>query len=290
MWSPTRITGIIYASKTPKTIETNLNYDLKCVSEWLRSSRLLLNVGKTKLLVFRSKNKRIPQNISIKIQGKRITPSSHVKYLSIFVDEHLSWNYHLKELSNKLSRTNGITSKLRLHARKSAVLPVCYALFYSHMMYASSVWSLTSKDNLNQISILQNKCIRLINFAQFNVHTSTLFAKDNLLKLEDIITLNKLKLALDYKLKAIPDYLCNLFHLNSTVHSYCTRSVTKEGFFVPTIRSTSYGINTLKYSVPVTWNNFSLSNLKLCEIQHSLQLKKFLKDHFIAQYSLNDQS
>ena len=27
-------TSIIYASKTPKTIETNLNYDLKYVSEW----------------------------------------------------------------------------------------------------------------------------------------------------------------------------------------------------------------------------------------------------------------
>ena len=39
-------TSIIYASKTPKTIETNLNYDLKCVSEWLRSNRLSPNVGK----------------------------------------------------------------------------------------------------------------------------------------------------------------------------------------------------------------------------------------------------
>ena len=42
-------TIIIYASKITKTIETNLNYDLKCVSEWLRSNRLSLNVSKTKL-------------------------------------------------------------------------------------------------------------------------------------------------------------------------------------------------------------------------------------------------
>ena len=75
-----------------------------------------------------------------------------------------------------------------------------------------------------------------------------------------MITLNKLKPVLDYKLKEIPDDLCNLFHLNSTVHSYCTRSVTKEVFFVSIIRSTSYGINTLKCSVPVTWNNFSFKS------------------------------
>ena len=46
-------TSIIYASKILKTIETNLNYDLKCVSEWLRSNRLSLNGSKTKLLFFR---------------------------------------------------------------------------------------------------------------------------------------------------------------------------------------------------------------------------------------------
>ena len=142
-------TSIIYASKILKTIETNLNYDLKCVSEWLRSNRLSLNVTKTKLLFFRSKNKSIPQDISIKIQGKRITPSSHVKYLGIFVDEHLSWNYHVKELSNKLSGANGIISKLQHYAPKCAVLSVYYALLYSQMTYTSPVWSLTSKGNLD---------------------------------------------------------------------------------------------------------------------------------------------
>ena len=107
-------TSIIYASKILKTIETNLNYDLKCVTEWLRSNRLALNVSKTKLLFFRSKNKNLPLNISIKIQGKRIIPSSHVKYLGIFVDEYLSWNCYVKELSNKLSRANGILQTVAL--------------------------------------------------------------------------------------------------------------------------------------------------------------------------------
>ena len=40
-------TSIIYASKAPKTLEPNLNYDLKSVSEWLTSNRLSLNVDKT---------------------------------------------------------------------------------------------------------------------------------------------------------------------------------------------------------------------------------------------------
>ena len=157
------------------------------------------------------------------------------------------------------------------------------------MTYASLVWSLTSKGNLDQITILQKKCIRLIHLTRYNSHTSTLFATDKLLKFDDIITSNKLKLVLDFKLKALPDDLCNLFRLNSMVHSYCTRSVNNKGFFVPAIiNSTSNGINTLKYSVHVTWNTFSISNPKLCEINNSPKLKKILKDLFIGNYNLND--
>ena len=60
-------TSIIYASKSQKTLESNLNYDLKSVTEWLKSNRLSLNVGKTKLLIFHSKKKSQFNDISIKI-------------------------------------------------------------------------------------------------------------------------------------------------------------------------------------------------------------------------------
>ena len=70
-------TSIIYSSNHLKAIETNLNFDLKCVSEWLKSNRLSLNVKKTKLLFFRFKYKTLQENISIKIQGVRINHMSN---------------------------------------------------------------------------------------------------------------------------------------------------------------------------------------------------------------------
>ena len=43
---------------------------------------------------------------------------------------------------------------------------------YSHMTYACPVWTLTKKMNIGLISILQSKCLRIINFAPFNSHTN----------------------------------------------------------------------------------------------------------------------
>ena len=126
-----------------------------------------------------------------------------------------------------------------------------------------------------------------MNFSQYNSHTLPLFIKDKLITFLDIITSNKLKLAFDFKSNTLPEDLCILFHLNSTLHSYTTHPVTKEGFFVPGIQSTSYGIKTLKYSVPVIWNSFALSNPELCHIKYSFQLKRFLKDHFMMLLEIN---
>ena len=255
-------TSIIYASKTLKTLESNLNYDLKFISEWLKSNRLSLNVDKTKLLIFHSKNNKMQFNdISIKIQNVKIMPSNYVKYLGVLIDENLSWDQHVKDLSCKLSSANGIISKLRHYAPKSAVLSVYHAIFYSHMIYGSSVWSLTTKSNLDLINILQKKSMRIINFAPYNSHTISLFVDNSLLKLDDIITCNKIKLAFDFKNNALPvDH--ELFKYCHDVHSYPTHTAFKEGFFVPMIKSTTYGINTLRYSVPVVWNKFSnLNNL-----------------------------
>ena len=85
-------TCITYANKNLKTLESNINYDLKSVTEWLRANRLSLNVDKTKLLLFGSKNKQhIEGNISIKLQGNRLI--LNVKYLGLYIDKNLSWNY-----------------------------------------------------------------------------------------------------------------------------------------------------------------------------------------------------
>ena len=91
--------------------------------------------------------------------------------------------------------------------------------------------------------------MRLINFAPYNSHTISLFVNNGLLKLDDIIACTKIKLAYDFKNNALPADLCDLFKYYHGVYSLITRTASKEGFFVPMIKSTAYGINTLKYSV-----------------------------------------
>ena len=99
------------------TIESVVNYELKLVSKWLRLNKLSLNAGKTKLVFFGSKQHSLDyETISMKFKSLKFTPVE-VKYLGIYIDKYLSWNFHVSKIivknSQKLSRANGILLKLK---------------------------------------------------------------------------------------------------------------------------------------------------------------------------------
>ena len=83
-------------------------------------------------------------------------------------------------MNAKLSRTNGILSKLCHYVPKKTMLPVYYALFYSHMTN-----------------------VRIINFATFNEHTNSLFSEDKIIKFPDI-KLNQLMSVQQFNNKTLP--------------------------------------------------------------------------------------
>ena len=93
------------------------------------------------------------------------------------IDRYLSWNYHILQLSKKLSRSNGILSKLRYYASIEIYLQVYYAMFYSHLIYGFNIWGLTSEENIKKIEILQKRCIRIMTFSDSRSYTNPLFIK-----------------------------------------------------------------------------------------------------------------
>ena len=114
----------------------------------------------------------------------------------MFIENYLSWNYHILQLSKKLSRANGILSKLRHYASIEICLQVYYAIFYSRLIYGCNIWGLTSEENLKKIEILQKRCIRIMTFYDPRSYTNPLFIKLKVLKVREIIKLQQLKTSL----------------------------------------------------------------------------------------------
>ena len=180
-------TFIMFGSKKLATIETVVNHELKLIPKWLRLDELSLNAGKTELIFFHSKQRCLNYDISIKINGVRLIPIDYVKYLGMFIDNYLSWNYHMLQLSKKLSSANGILSKLLHYASIEICLQVYYAIFYFRLICGCNIWGLTSEENLKKI--LQKRYIRIMTFSDTRSYTNPLFIKLKVLKVREIIKL-----------------------------------------------------------------------------------------------------
>ena len=85
---------------------------LKLLTDWLRANTLSLDESKIKLLLIRPPRKQNITILNVKLNKFILTPEKTVTYLGIEIDENLSWNKQVEILAQKLSRTNGILSKL----------------------------------------------------------------------------------------------------------------------------------------------------------------------------------
>jgi hypothetical protein len=84
-----------------------------------------------------------------------------------------------------------------------AIKSINYALFQSHLLYCPSVISCSSKSNIDRISKMQKKVIRIISNATYNAHTAPLFANLHIMPYTSIIKHAKLTIMHSYHYKYI---------------------------------------------------------------------------------------
>ena len=296
-------TFIIYSSKKPKTIETVINHELKSVVKWLRLNKLSLNAGKTELIFFRSNHHPLNYSkISIKLNGLKLKPVEFIKYLGMLIDNHLNWNYHIDNLCKKLSRANGILSKLRYSAPIEILIQVYYSIFHSHLINGCNLWGLTPRDeNIQRVERLQKKCLRIMTFAPFGAPTNQIFQDLKLIKSRDIITIEHLKLVRGFHEQSLPDDLMPMFQLSKeySTTNLVLKSEMNKLLFTPRFNTITYGKKSLKYHCAMIWNQTfknntiqingnRLDNVKVSDIVTTKRFKNVLKQHFLYKYSLSN--
>ena len=141
----------------------------------LKANKILLNSSKTEILLFKNPNKPVNYDLKIILDGTRLYPSKYVKYLGILIDPYLTWNYHIKSLAPKLARAAGMLAKLRHYVPHESLRNIYFGIFASIMNYGAQIWGQHMNQHVLRVIKLQNKAIRIMNFAQFQEPCSKLY-------------------------------------------------------------------------------------------------------------------
>src|SRR6218665_1741185 len=98
----------------------------------------------------------------ILIESYPIKRVSHVKFLGIILDEHLTWRKHIDLVHGKSAKMIGIMRRLK-HALPSNTIRTLYnAFILPYFSYGLIVWAGGYKTLLQPLLLLQKKVVRII--------------------------------------------------------------------------------------------------------------------------------
>ena len=283
-------TCLLLHGTNPKKMTKQMNIDLKLLRNWLRANKISLNASKTELLIFRSVRKNIDYDMRIKIDGKRIFPSSFVKYLGLYVDEHLNWSYHC--VAPKLSRAVGMLSKIRHYVPWLTLLNIYHAIFSSILNYGSIVWGQKVGSSAGRIQTIQNKAVRVLNFAPFRSRSDPLYHDSKILKFSDTVKMKNICLIYDYLNKTIPLVLREWFKFvpSAELHQYPSSGAKLFKLKVPKVRGVTYGEYSIAFQSIRNWNAIVAGTPQTgLQTITKLKLKEILFVFFIESYTQNWQ-
>ena len=233
-----------------KNTPENINKELQKISDWLKENKLSLNIKKTKFSIFHHYNKKVDIPC-LTIDCSYIDHVEEFNFLGIILNHHLTWHGHINTICNKISKAIGVLNRLKHFLPLTILIQLYNSLIFSHFNYGILLWAWQA----NKISKLQKKAIRIITRSKINAHTEPLFKSLNMLKLSDLLTLNKLKFYYKYTNSTLPSYFQNipLLH-NADVHMHNTRN--RKQYLIPRVKF-EVSKNIPKYWLPYLLNNTS---------------------------------
>jgi len=222
-------TNLFYTHDSLSVLMGLVNDELEILVEWFKSNRLSLNIDKTYYIIFSSRNKNTAPDINnnITIDGKLILRVKNVKFLGIYIDEHLTWNHHIQCISKKVAKNVGIIRRVSYLLPINILRNLYFTLIYPYLAFGNIVWASNYKSRTGSLLLLQKRVIRVLFKDSYYAHTAPRFLQMGIIRFDQLNTY----LIGIFVYRAINKLLPHQFHgYFSRVEDRCgptTRSVGK---------------------------------------------------------------
>lgn len=138
-----------------------LQEELRKHVKWLQDSGLVVNEGKTEVIVFHRYHHR---EISIDLRGTKIVSKASIKALGVHIDENLRWGEHVEQIVKKCKRTLHGLKQIRIYFSVEEFRQICTSLMYSRLYYCCEIWltPVLSVKLYKRIESVHHQAIRIV--------------------------------------------------------------------------------------------------------------------------------
>lgn len=281
---------ILYADDTTLCATLNSNYsntdtnrlndELISISKWLKLNKLSLNIAKTKAMIFHTPQRHV-DNPELFMDDIKIEFVKQFNFLGILINNNLKWTSHIDMIGKKIAKTLGIMKKLKNFLPSSALRNIYNSLVAPHLNYGIIIWG-----GNNKLFTLQKKAVRIICKSRYNAHTTPLFKKLGILKLDDLCALHDLKFCYKFGNDLLPDYFSSKMFFRSHTydrHHYTTRQTYN--LHTPAVRH-DFARCSISYKFPKFFNSIE-PIIKAKIDSHSFSgFKNYVKNKILDNYNV----
>ena len=240
-------------------MESEINTELDRISLWLGFNKLSLNIKKTHYMIFNRKKKCLC-DVMLRIETQLIEEASETKFLGPIIDNRLKWKRHIQYMSKKISKGIGMIIKARHCLNKNALITFYYSFIYPCMTYCNHIWGCTAASNINKISVLQMKVIRIICRTKARDSCEPMYSALGIMRFSDVDVYLISKFMFHVCKGDVPEIFRAYFIFNSEIHNHLTRQC--DYLHVPIVKS-NLGKSNIRYRGVFIWNHIISKGIDL---------------------------
>ena len=249
-------TALFFRSKVKSDLETIAQSQFNVICKWLKLNRLILNVSKTKVMLFARKSKIKYMKLEIYYDNHKLEMVDNFKYLGIILDSRLDWSQHFSYIKMKISKAIGCIRRIKTFLTRKTIINLYYAMILPHIDYCCTSWGIYSQTNIDKLQRLQNKYIRLVYGVSRYTSVSSYQSELNWQPIGERIKYQCCVLVFKILNGQAPSYLIKL--VNERPVLYYTRYALNSPLFVPQVR-TEYKKRCFSYYGPYWFNKLPVS-------------------------------
>jgi len=178
-------------------LELCLQKTLDQMAQWADKWDMSLNTSKTKVMLFGSRQRPL----SVSLHDKKIEHVKSIKYLGVWLDEHLSFYEQAEYAAGKATRAFGKISRL-INGRNGIAPQTAIMLYKSlvrpHWEFSVAAWASVAEKGIQLLEKVQARCLRSILGAKAHSSADAVDVIANItpvrLRIQEVCTLEYLRI------------------------------------------------------------------------------------------------
>jgi len=287
-------TTILYSHKDIVSKVQLINEELNEVSNWFRANKLSVNATKTNYMILGTphmtsrfgytynagnNNSGLTETFNIILDDTALERVDNTKFLGVYIDECLTWKCHINCIAKTISRNVGVMNKMKHYVPDRILHSLYCTLVLPYVNYGILSWGNAYKTNLDKLIKLQKWAIRTVTNSHYRSHTAPLFAKCNILTIDDTYKLELGTFMFKYYVNQLPNIFNDFFTLRSSIHDYQTRFSSDINL---TKNIKAFSDRSTRTTGPILWNALPNSLKEAISVKH---FRKLYKDVLITKYN-----